>query len=127
MNVLHIIEARADCEDVLQQTQLDDLSIRAFMRQNIGVAWQFRLERLGERLARTGELAVRHNTWGFAGDRATFVLDNDLVLKLKLYWRRTMAVSALLSLQWEERIGWVAVVRTTGGDQVVFYAWQASI
>ena len=59
------------------------------------------------------------------GDRIT--LDDDSVLRLKLFWPRRQIVAALKSIRFSSRIGWIVTVRTTAGDDVVEYVWLATL
>ena len=98
---------------------------------------QLRLDRLAQRLREHGPLAVRDTVSGAAehvdrrgarrhgrtgrcrspivrrhGDRYAF-LDDDSVLRLKLFWPRRQIVAALKSIRCSSRIGWIVTVRPT--------------
>jgi hypothetical protein len=92
-----------------------------------GVENQIRLERLAARLAERGPLAVRHTEVRHAGQRETLHLDDDTVLSLRLFWARTSRVAALCSVRWDDRVGWILVVRTTAGARRIDYAWLAEL
>ena len=104
-----------------------DVEFDALVRRYDGLVQQFRMERLGRALERFGPLAVRHSTCGFCGDRLSIWLDDDSVLKMKLYWPRRCALSALTSARWHGRIGWVVGARTAGGAPVDLYGWYAKV
>jgi len=88
---------------------------------------QLRLDRLAQRLREHGPLAVRDTVVRRHGDRITLFLDDDSVLRLKLFWPRRQIVAALKSIRFSSRIGWIVTVRTTAGDDVVEYAWLATL
>jgi len=88
---------------------------------------QLRIDRLAQRLRERGPLAVRETLVRRHGDRVSLFLDDDSVLKLKLFWPRRQIVAALTSIRWSRRIGWIVGVRTTAGDEIVEYAWLATL
>lgn len=104
-----------------------DAELDALMRQNFGYLQQIRVRRLSDRLARHGPLAIRHTRPGFSRDRLSISLDDDSTLKLKLFWPLKATLSSLVSIRWEDDIGWVVIGRSTRGDQVTSYAWMASV
>jgi hypothetical protein len=88
---------------------------------------EIRLERLAAKLKARGPLAVRDTIVRRNGDRVWLYLDDDSVLRLRMFWPRRQIVAALLSVRWSNRIGWVVVVRTTAGEEVTDYAWLATL
>jgi hypothetical protein len=92
-----------------------------------GTRNQLRLERLAAWLRERGPLAVRDTVVRRHGDRVALYLDDDSVLRLKMFWPRPQIVAALMSVRWARRIGWVVVVRTTAGEEIVDYAWLATL
>jgi hypothetical protein len=85
-----------------------------------------RLERLRSRLALSGPIAVRDTAVRRGGERLDLHLDDETILKLRLFWARREAVEAIESMRWDDRIGWVLVVHTAGGARRVDYAWLAT-
>ncbi len=92
-----------------------------------GVRNEMRMERLATRLRERGPLAVRETCVRRKGDRVRLVLDDDSVLSLRMFWPRPQTVAALMSVRWDDRIGWVVVVRTARGDRLIDYAWLATL
>jgi len=92
-----------------------------------GMLNQMRVERLAAHLRDHGPLAVRETVVRRGGRLLTLDLDGDSRLILRLFWPRTDVVAAVMSIDWDDRIGWAVVVRTAGGRRRVDYAWLASI
>jgi hypothetical protein len=92
-----------------------------------GTRNQLRMERLAERLRERGPLAVRDTVVRGHGHRVRLELDDGSVLALRMFWPRPQSVAALVSVRWDERIGWVVAVRTTTGEQMIDYAWLATL
>ena len=86
-----------------------------------GARNQLRLDQLARRLREHGPLAVRRH-----GDRVALFLEDDSMLRLKLFWPRRQIVAALMSIRWSRRIGWIIGVRTTAGEEILEYAWLAT-
>jgi hypothetical protein len=89
-----------------------------------GTRSQLRLERLAAELRTKGPATVVSTSVRAGGERLRLRLAGEAVLRLRLYWPREEPVAALESLRWDERIGWVVVVRTAGGRRID-YAWLA--
>ena len=92
-----------------------------------GARNQLRLDRLALWLREHGPLAVRDTVVRRHGDRVALFLDDDSVLKLKLFWPRPQIVAALVSIRSSRRIGWIVGVRTTAGEEIIEYAWLATL
>jgi hypothetical protein len=84
------------------------------------------LERLADRIREHGPVEVLATIFGHGGQRVDLHLD-DAILKLRLFWSRHDAVAALESIRWDDRIGWVLVVRRAHGERRIDYAWLATI
>ncbi len=112
--------------DHFDATRLD-AELDSLVRQSSGFLQQVRVHRLGRRLADQGPIAIRHTRMGFSRDRPSIILDDDTTLKLKLFWPLARTLSCLVSIRWEDDIGWVVVGRSTSGEHVMMYAWTASI
>jgi hypothetical protein len=91
-----------------------------------GAANELRIERLRARLAE-GALAVRDTIVRAGGRRVELQLDDGSTLSLRLFWPRRQTVAALSSVRWDDQVGWVVVVRTSGGERVIDYAWLATL
>jgi hypothetical protein len=87
---------------------------------------EVRIADLRERLA-AGEVTVRRTTRRRAGSRVGLELDDSSTLALRLFWPRRDVVTALVSLRYDDRVGWIAVARTAIGAEVILYAWLATI
>lgn len=109
------------------EADVEARELRALARRYAGVLQQFRLGRLGERLARGRPLAVRDSTCGFTGDRWRLELDDGSVLRLKLFWPRHVAVCRLWSLRWADGDGWRVVVTTAAGELLQLRAFHATL
>jgi hypothetical protein len=103
------------------------IEFAALEREYECVLQGFRLESLARRLHERAPLAVRDSRCGITGDRWRLALDDDRVLKLKLYWPHRERAAALCSLTWVDDEGWRADVRTTAGDRLVLRAFHASL
>jgi hypothetical protein len=86
----------------------------------------YQLDQLGRSLEH-GALAVRTTRYQRGGQRLTLHLDDGTALVLRLYRSRRTPIAALLSLHGDERVGWVAVARSTTGDELTLYAWLATL
>lgn len=85
------------------------------------------LETLGRRLWGGGPLAVRHDAWNRTGDRVAIELDDDTVLRLRLYRPKRTPLAALIGLHWSEQNCWAVSARTTAGDWCTLEAWRAEL
>jgi hypothetical protein len=113
--------SRGDCMNVKVLHRRDDLAELAGTRNEVMI------DRLAHRLRERGPLAVRDTVIRRQGDRVTYVLDDDSVLALRMFWPRPQTVAALMSVRWDDRIGWVVVVRTSAGKRMIDYAWLATL
>lgn len=102
------------------------MELHALTRRHAGLVHQRRMEHLA-RVTRTDELAVRHSTLGFAGDRMTLHVDNGFVLRLSLLWPRWQHVAAICGIRWSDRLGWILTARTTAGERIQVCAWRAAV
>ncbi len=102
------------------------LELRAMAREHRGAINLLRIERLSERLRR-GPLAIQESMTGFCGDRFILVLDSGERLRLKLLWPRHITVAALCSIRWDDASGWIVIVRSTAGEGVVLYCFDAAL
>jgi hypothetical protein len=89
-----------------------------------GVVTARRLRRIGEHLRRSGSIAVRESHAGFFGDRWTIWLDDDTLLKLKLFWTVKDNLAAVTDVWWNDYVGWMVRGRNTGGDVITLAAWS---
>jgi len=87
---------------------------------------EVRIGDLRQRLA-GGEVVVRRTTYRRSGGRARLDLDDGSALALRLFWPRRASVTALVSMHFDERVGWIVVARTADGADVTFYAWLATV
>jgi hypothetical protein len=102
--------------------------MEALARCYPGLIHQLRVEDLGRRVRGTSGMAVAESRRGMCGDRLTMWLDGGDVLRLRLFWPiRGRGVAALRSIAWQERVGWVADVRTTAGELERVFAWRAQL
>ncbi len=107
-------------------TESLDTEMRALEREQAGVVHKFRIDHLASRLER-GALAVRDTVCGFSADRLTMELDGGQVLAVRLLRRRRVTAAALCSIQWDDQVGWLIVVRASTGEHVVLKAWRAEL
>lgn len=84
------------------------------------------MEALGRWLEH-GSMPVLATEYRRGGDRVAFLLDGAGKLHLRLYWRRDADITDLVSIRFDERVGWIAVGRTAEHRHVVFYAWLATL
>jgi hypothetical protein len=91
-----------------------------------GTRNELRIERLAGRLRAEGPLPVESAWVRGGGHRVGLVLAGGAVLRLRLFWACKVEVTELESIRWDDRIGWVVVVRTASGPRVA-YAWLASL
>ena len=102
--------------------------LEALARHYPGLIHQLRVEDLGRRVRKTNGLAIADSRRGLCGDRLTMWLDSGDVLRLRLFWPiRSRAVAALRAIAWDDRVGWVADVRTASGETERVYAWRAEL
>lgn len=85
-----------------------------------------RMEKLQGSL-RPGPVGVVETTYRRGGSRVAFALSTGAVLDLRLFWPIRQAVVALVSIHFDERIGWVAVGCTAEGGHIALYAWLATL
>lgn len=104
-----------------------DAELDTLIRENAGFLREFRVRRLGAWLESHGALAIRYTRPGFGRDRLSIALDDNTVLKLKLFWPLAATLSALVSIRWEDGIGWAVVGQSTRGARVTMYAWMADL
>lgn len=104
----------------------EHLELRSMEREHRGAINLLRIQHLAERLVR-GPLAVQESARGFCGDRFTLVLDSGERLRLKLLWPRHVTVAALCSIRWDDSSGWIVIVRSTAGEGVVMYCYEAAL
>jgi hypothetical protein len=107
-------------------TESLDLEMRALEREHAGAVHKFRLDHLAERL-QAGPLAVQDTVCGFSADRLAMLLDGGETLVVRLLSRCRITVAALCSVRWEDRLGWLIVVRTSTGDRILLKAWRAEL
>ena len=107
-------------------TESLDIEMRALEREQAGVVHKFRLDHLATRLER-GPIAVQDTLCGFSADRVTMELDDGHVLVVRLLRRRRITVAALCSIRWDDRVGWLIVVRASTGEHVLLKAWRADL
>ena len=107
-------------------TESLDIEMRALEREQAGVVHKFRLEHLAVRLQR-GPLAVQDTVCGFSADRLVMLLDGGETLVVRLLSRCRTTAAALCSIRWEDRLGWLIVVRTSTGDRILLKAWRAEL
>jgi hypothetical protein len=93
-------------------------------RQLAGIDTRLRLEALADDLRERGSLAVRDSHPGWFGDRWTIWLDNNVVLRLKLFWTVQDHLAAVTDVWWNTRIGWMVRGRSTAGIVVTLAAWH---
>jgi hypothetical protein len=98
-----------------------------FLQGLSGLTHQVRLERLAGSLDERQGLAVRHNTWGSFGDRVGLWLDDGSMMHLKLFFPQPGTVSSLLSIRFEQQVGWAIAARTAAGGVQTYYAWLARL
>jgi len=103
----------------------DELDV--LKRKYRGLVQQFWLERLGMILDGASAIAVRESHFGLCGDRLSIVLDNGATIKMKLLWPHRERLAALISLHWRNGVGWVLRGRSTAGETITCYGWDASI
>jgi hypothetical protein len=92
-----------------------------------GLTHQIRMERLAESLEPSRGLAVRYNTWGHFGDRVGLWLDDGSMMHLKLFAPQPGAVSSLLSIRFEQQVGWAVTARMACGGVRTYHAWLARL
>lgn len=84
------------------------------------------LDRLGRQLI-DRPLAVRSTIYYHEGQRVILELDDDSTVELRLYWPRDAAAAALLSVRFDDHVGWILDARTTAGEEMRYYAWHATV
>jgi hypothetical protein len=110
-----------------RQDVLDEhVELRAMAREHRGAVNLLRIRHLAERLER-GPMAVQDSVRGFCGDRFILVLDSGERLRLKLLWPRHITAAALCSIRWDDASGWIVIVRSTAGEGVVLYCYDAAL
>ena len=107
-------------------TESLDIEMRALEREQAGVVHKFRLDHLAMRL-QSGPLAVQDTVCGFSADRLAMLLDGGDTLVVRLLSRCRITVAALCAIRWEDRLGWLIVVRTSTGDRILLKAWRAEV
>ena len=61
-------------------------------------------------------------------NRLQMWLDGGDVLRLWLYWpMKGRGVAMLRSISWNDKVGWIADVRTTAGESERVYAYRAQL
>jgi hypothetical protein len=93
-------------------------------RHLAGIDTRLRLEALAADLRDRGSLAVRDSHPGFFGDRWTIWLDNNVLLRLKLFSSVNDHLAAVTHVGWNNGIGWMFTGRTTAGSVVTLAAWS---
>jgi hypothetical protein len=104
-----------------------DAELHVLARQHAGLVHQRRMEHLAKLLDDGRELAVCDSASGFCGDRLTLWVGNGTVMRLKLLHPRRDSYAAILQIRWCDGAGWVIDLRSTNGDDVTCYAWDASV
>ena len=89
-----------------------------------GIDTARRLRMIGDRLRRSGSIAVRESYAGFFGDRWTIWLDDDTLLRLKLFWTVKDNLAAVTDVWWNDYVGWMVRGRNNGGDVITLAAWS---
>lgn len=113
-----------------QSFESSDVAVHASLgvrRAFNGIDNRLRLQALGRRLDEFGPLAVRHSTSGFFDDRPSIWLDDDSLLRMKLFWPQPAVLAAAVSLHFKDSIGWILWARNTNGERVVLAGWLARI
>ena len=87
---------------------------------------EVRIDDLRRRLA-TAEVGVRDTAYRRSGGRVRFELDDGSTLALRLFWPRRGAVDSIVSMVYDERIGWIVDARTVAGGTMTLYAWLATV
>jgi hypothetical protein len=70
---------------------------------------------------------VSQTRWNSHGDRLSFVLPDDTVVRLACFWPRPVAVACLRHASFRDDIGWVIDAVVENGDPVRFYAWSVRL
>ncbi len=104
-----------------------DAELHVLTRQHAGLVHQRRMEHLAALLADGRELAVCDSANGFCGDRLTLWIGSGAVVRLKLLHPRRDSYAAIRRITWSDDAGWVIDLRSTSGDVVTCYAWDASV
>ncbi len=69
-------------------------------------------------------MAVRDSHPGWFGDRWTIWLDDDTLLRLKLFWTVNDHLAALTRVWWNDYVGWMVRGRNTAGEVITLAAWN---
>jgi hypothetical protein len=107
-------------------TESLDIEMRLLEREQAGVVHKFRLDHLARRLDR-GPIAIQDTLCGFSADRITMELDDGHLLAVRLLARCRVTIAALCSIHWDDRVGWLIVVRASSGDRLLLKAWRAEL
>jgi hypothetical protein len=89
-----------------------------------GLDAALRLRTIAEQLKRSSSIAVRDSHAGVFGDRWTIWLDDNTLLKLKLFWVVKDNLAAVTHVWWNDYVGWMVRGRNTGGDVITLAAWN---